>query len=96
MRQSERVPIVGVGASAGGVEALEGLFRAIPADSGLAYVVVTHLGSGNVSMLPEIVGRSACIPVAAVRDGDAVAANHVYVLPPDAVVKIEGGEVTAE
>lgn len=91
MPQSERIPIVGVGASAGGVEALEELFHAIPAGSGLAYVVVTHLGSGHVSMLPEIIDRHTAMPVAPVRDGDAVAANRVYVLPPDAVVTIEGG-----
>ena len=48
MPQGDHIPIVGIGASAGGVEALEGLFRAIPADSGLAYVVVTHLGSGHM------------------------------------------------
>jgi two-component system, chemotaxis family, CheB/CheR fusion protein len=93
MPESDRIPIVGVGASAGGVEALEGLFRAIPADSSLAYVVVTHLGPGHVSMLPEIIGRHTAMAVAPVRDGDAVAANHVYVLPPGATVTIEGGRL---
>jgi two-component system, chemotaxis family, CheB/CheR fusion protein len=87
------VAVVGVGASAGGVEALEGLLRAVPADSGLAYVVVTHLGPGQVSMLPEILGRAACIPVAAARDGETVAANHVYVLPPDAILTIVRGHL---
>ena len=47
----ERFPIVGIGASAGGVEALEGLFRAMPADSGMAFVVVTHLAPKRESML---------------------------------------------
>lgn len=86
-----RIPIVGIGASAGGVEALESLFRVIPADSGLSYVVVTHLGSGQVSMLPEIVGRSTSMPVSAVHDGDTVLLDHVYVLQPDAILTMEGG-----
>ena len=57
MTANDRFPIVGIGASAGGVEALEGFFRAVPPESGMAYVVVTHLGSGHVSILPEIIGR---------------------------------------
>jgi hypothetical protein len=49
--------VVGIGASAGGIEALEGLFRHTPADAGLAFVVVTHLDPTRESMLPEVVSR---------------------------------------
>ncbi|MBV8504360.1 MAG: hypothetical protein JOZ11_00875, partial [Alphaproteobacteria bacterium] len=61
--------IVGLGASAGGVEALEQFFKAVPADSGLAFVVVTHLPPGYESMLAEILGRSTRMPVFHARDG---------------------------
>ena len=53
-----RLPIVGIGASAGGVEALEALFRAMPADNGMGFVVVTHLPPDRDSLLAEIIGRS--------------------------------------
>jgi chemotaxis response regulator CheB len=52
------LPIVGIGASAGGVEALEQFFRAVPADHGMAFVVVTHLSPSHESMLAEILGRA--------------------------------------
>ena len=58
----EHFPIVGIGASAGGVEALEALFRAMPPDPGMAFVVVTHLAPKRESMLPEILARDARIP----------------------------------
>jgi two-component system CheB/CheR fusion protein len=93
MAVSNRFPIVGIGASAGGVEALEALFRAVPTDSGMAYAVVTHLGSGHVSVLPEIIGRFTSMPVTAMRDSAPVKADHVYVLPPDSTATIEGGKL---
>jgi two-component system CheB/CheR fusion protein len=58
-----RFPIVGVGASAGGVEALEALFRPMPAEPGMAFVVVTHLGPNHESMLAEIIARHTAMPV---------------------------------
>lgn len=93
MPESPRVPIVGIGASAGGVEALEELFRSMSTDIGLAYVVVTHLGPGHTSMLPEIIGRQTTMPVAHLRDDDDAAANRVYVLPPDTIVTSEDGRL---
>ena len=77
------VPIVGIGASAGGLEALEGLFRAIPASSGMAFVLVQHLDPSHASMLTAILQRSTAMPVLEVEDGMAVAQNHVYVIPPN-------------
>ena len=56
-------PIVGIGASAGGVEALEQFFKAVPADHGMAFVVVTHLSPSHESMLAEIIGRATPMPV---------------------------------
>ena len=57
------LPIVGIGASAGGVEALGAFFRAVPADNGMAFVVVTHLPPDRDSLLAEILGRATEMPV---------------------------------
>jgi len=57
------LPIVGIGASAGGVEALEQFFKSVPADHGLAFVIVTHLSPDRESLLSEILGRAARMPV---------------------------------
>ncbi|HEX4183664.1 MAG TPA: CheR family methyltransferase [Caulobacteraceae bacterium] len=86
-------PIVGVGASAGGVEALEGFFRGLPGDSGCAFVVVTHLNPERRSLLPEIVRRYTSMPVHVAADGAVVAPNEVYILAPDAILDIEDGRL---
>ena len=61
--------IVGIGASAGGVEALQALFAGMPADSGMAFVVVTHLARGRESALPEIIARTTQLPVSEAQGG---------------------------
>ena len=86
-------PIVGIGASAGGVEALEALFRPMPAKPGMAFVVVTHLGPRHESMLAEIIARHTAMPAHPIRDGDAVAINHIYVLRQEASLTIAGGRL---
>jgi len=85
--------IVGIGASAGGVEALEAFFRAVPADSGMGFVVVTHLPPDRDSLLAEIIGRACHAPVVNARDGQPVEAQHVYVLPPSATLTIAAGRL---
>jgi two-component system, chemotaxis family, CheB/CheR fusion protein len=87
------LPIVGIGASAGGVEALERFFESMPANNGMGFVVVTHLPPNRVSMLAQIIGRSAQMPVVDARDGDTVEAGHVYVLPSDAILTIREGRL---
>ena len=85
------LPIVGIGASAGGVEALEQFFKSLPRNNGLAFVVVTHLPPDRESMLSEILGRATRMPVVDARGGEKVEAEHVYVLPPSAILTIRGG-----
>jgi two-component system, chemotaxis family, CheB/CheR fusion protein len=85
------LPIVGIGASAGGVEALEQFFKSLPAGNGLAFVVLTHLPPDRESMLSEILGRATRMPVVDARDGEKVEAEHVYVLPPSAILTIRDG-----
>ena len=81
-------PIVGVGASAGGVEALEGFFRGMPEDPGLALVIITHLSPDRESILHEIIARYTKLAVAVAVDGAEVESNCVYVLPSDAIITI--------
>lgn len=83
--------IVGIGASAGGLEAFKGFFAHMPADSDMAFVLIQHLAPQHVSMLPELIGRSTTMPVLEAADGERVQARHVYVIPPDATLTIADG-----
>src|ERR1700687_1613936 len=76
-------PIVGVGASAGGLEAFTQMLRALPVDTGMAFVLVQHLSPTHASMLAEILARTSKMQVAEVADEQQVAPNRVYVIPPD-------------
>jgi two-component system CheB/CheR fusion protein len=84
-------PIVGIGASAGGLEAFDAFFRACPVDTGMAFVLVPHLDPGHVSLLTEILQRSTAMPVVEALDQIAVAPNHVYVIPPNREMAILNG-----
>lgn len=75
--------VVGIGASAGGLEAFESFFRHMPADSGMAFVLVPHLAPDRSSLLAEILQRVTSIPVVEAQDQLQVAANHVYIIPPN-------------
>jgi len=83
--------IVGVGASAGGLEAFTDLLSAIPAQTGLAFVLVQHLNPNHDSLLAEILTRSSAIPVKQVTDGMVVERDHGYVIPPDREMTISEG-----
>ena len=86
-------PIVGIGASAGGLEAVTQLLKALPADTGMAFILVQHLAPTHASALAEILSRATKMPVMEVRDKLAVDPNHVYVIPPDRSMIIVGGEL---
>lgn len=81
-------PIVGIGASAGGIEALEILLRTVPAQAGLAYVIVTHLSPDRVSQLPSILARFTPMPVQAIDSDLPVEPDRVYVLSAGTVVTL--------
>jgi len=74
-------PIVGIGASAGGLDAYKKLLEAIPVDSGMAYVVVQHLNPAHESNLTEILSRITKIPIEEVTDDVKIFPNHIYVMP---------------
>jgi two-component system CheB/CheR fusion protein len=80
--------IVGIGASAGGLEAFEEFFRHMPPDSGLAFVLVPHLDPSHVSLLTEILQRSTRMPVVEVQDQMPIVPNTVYVIPPNRDMEI--------
>ena len=94
MVEERPFPIVGVGASAGGVEALEGFFRGMPDDPGIAVVIVTHLSPDRESILHEIVARYTRLTVHVAVDGTLVQPNCVYVMPSDAIVTIAQGKLS--
>src|SRR5205823_3566110 len=77
----QKFPVVGIGASAGGLEALEALARRLTTD-GMAFVVLQHLAPGPHSVLAEILRRCTPIKVSTIEDGVTVAPNVVYVAPP--------------
>src|SRR5579875_1087245 len=83
--------VVGIGASAGGVEASIELFAHLPADTGMAYVVVLHLSADQKSHLAEILAGHTQMPVVEIASGAAIEPNHVYVVPPKAIPTLHGG-----
>ncbi len=85
--------VVGIGASAGGLEAYRSFFAAMPPDSDMAFVLVQHLAPDHSSMLVELIGRSTRMPVVEATDGEPVQAGHVYVIPPDATLTIFDGQL---
>ena len=90
------VPIVGIGASAGGLEAFSKLLGQLPSDSGLAFVLIQHLDPTRASLLVEALGRATKMPVIQAKAGARVEPNRVYVIPPNADVGIEGGRLSLE
>ena len=85
--------IVGIGASAGGLEAFEQFFRNIQPDSGMAFVLVSHLDPDHASLLTEILQRTSTMPVVEAQDQMKVTPNCVYVLPPNREMAIFHGNL---
>jgi two-component sensor histidine kinase len=92
-RGADRCLVIGIGASAGGVEALEILFGSMPSAVHAAFVIVTHLGPHRESLLTEIIARRTSLPVHTAENGGQLRPGHVYVLPADAVVTVLDGRL---
>jgi two-component system CheB/CheR fusion protein len=84
-------PIVGIGASAGGLEALELFFKKMPANNGMAFVVIQHLDPNQKDILPEILQRITAMKVLQVSDNLKIKPNHIYVIPPNRSMSILDG-----
>ncbi|HBL61455.1 MAG TPA: histidine kinase [Cyanobacteria bacterium UBA8803] len=89
--QNELFPVVGIGASAGGLEAFTQLLNYLPTNTGMAFVMIQHMAPEQESMLSLILARATQMPVHEVQDGMRVAPNQVYVIPPNASMTIELG-----
>jgi two-component system CheB/CheR fusion protein len=84
-------PIVGIGASAGGLEAIEQFLANVPEQSGMAYIVVQHLDPNHKGMLPELLQRISKMQVSQVKDHTVVRPNCIYVIPPNKTMSISKG-----
>jgi two-component system CheB/CheR fusion protein len=81
--KTKKFLIVGIGASAGGLEAFESFFKAMPSDSGMAFILISHLDPTHVSILPELIQKMTKMTVTVIKDGQKVSPNRVYVIPPN-------------
>jgi two-component system CheB/CheR fusion protein len=85
--------VVAVGASAGGLDALERFFGELPADSGAAFVVIQHLSPDHKSMMDNLLARHTAMPVVMAENGMEIAANRVYLIPPGKTMTVAGLEL---
>ena len=85
--------VVGIGASAGGLEAIERFFDNLPRETGLAFVIVQHLSPDFKSMMDELLARHTELPIHLVENGMPVEAEHVYLIPPKNEMIISGGRL---
>ncbi|MGD0133877.1 MAG: chemotaxis protein CheB [Bryobacteraceae bacterium] len=83
------VPVVGIGASAGGLEAFRELLEALPSDTGMAYVLVSHLSKTYKSMLSELLSRVTKMPVTEALGQTPLLPNHIYVIPPNTTLVMQ-------
>ncbi len=87
---------VGIGASAGGLNAFRGFLAHMPPDTGMSFILVQHLDPNHKSLLAELLSKHTAMPVSEVVDGIEVAANRVYVIPPNATLCIRDGRLEIE
>jgi two-component system CheB/CheR fusion protein len=82
------IPVVAIGASAGGLDAISELLAALPPRPDMAYVLVQHLDPAHESLLPELLAKKTAMPVVQIRDDMDVEAGHFYVIPPNATLTV--------
>jgi two-component system CheB/CheR fusion protein len=85
--------VVGIGASAGGLDALERFFDHVPRETGMAFVIIQHLSPDFKSLMDELLARHTALPIHLVEDGMPVEADHVYLIPPKKEMIISGGRL---
>jgi len=89
-------PVVGIGGSAGGLDAFKRLLQALPDDTDMAFVIVQHLDPKHTSQLPDILAKDTTMPVRNVEDNMPVRPNEVYVIPPNKTMVLEDGVLRLE
>jgi two-component system, chemotaxis family, CheB/CheR fusion protein len=90
---SRSMPVVGICASAGGLDAFKRFFTAMPPDSGMAFILIPHLDPNQESLLVGLLARWTTMAVFEAEDGIKVAANHVYVIPPNKYLQVRAGKL---
>ena len=90
---SNDFPVIGVGASAGGLEAFKRFIKAIPPSSGMAFILVQHLEPNHESLLAEILQKSTSIPVQEVTDNVHVEPDHIYIIPSNKLLTANDGHL---
>jgi len=91
VRSSNLFPVVGIGASAGGLDAFKRLLKAIPEDSGMAYILVQHLDPAHESVLADLLQRVTKVPVSEITDNMEVVADHIYIIPSNKLLTASDG-----
>jgi two-component system CheB/CheR fusion protein len=90
---AQRFPVVGIGASAGGLKAIRRFFDHVPADSGMAFVVIVHLDPDHKSQMAELIQSHTAMRVTQPRQAVKVERNQVYVIPPDRNLSLDDGHI---
>src|ERR1044071_4273576 len=94
--QNDEIIVVGIGASAGGLRALQEFFEALPSQTGMAYVVITHLHPEHESHLAELLQTHTQMSVSQVNGLMPVERNHVYVIPPNRRLVMEDSQINTD
>jgi chemotaxis response regulator CheB len=88
---SEDFPVVGIGASAGGLEACTKLLGALPSDNGMAFILVQHLDPKHESMMVELLAHRTAMTVVQATNGAQIERKHLYIIPPDSYLSVSNG-----
>ena len=88
-----RFPVVGLGASAGGLEALRSFFSEVAVNSGMAFIVVVHMAPKQPSLMPELLQKVTPVPVSVAKDGQTIEPDHIYVIAPDKEISVFKGRI---
>jgi two-component system, chemotaxis family, CheB/CheR fusion protein len=89
----EEFPMVAIGASAGGLEAITELLKNLPSRTGMAYIYVQHLSPDYKSILPELLAQQTAMPVLQAKDRDKIRPDHFYVIPPNKEMRVLDGHI---
>ena len=87
------LPVIGIGASAGGLEAFQRFFANMPPHAGMAFVIVQHLDPDHESMMSQLIARSTEMTVLQADDGMLIEADHIYIIPPNKYIAVAGGSL---
>jgi two-component system CheB/CheR fusion protein len=92
-KTANKFPVVGIGSSAGGLEAFEAFIKAMPEDSGIAFILVAHLDPSHVSILPEIIQRKTRMKVSQIVDDMRIVPNQIFIIPPNKDLALLNGRM---